>query len=92
METLADGKIYLGNGSNIATEVTMSGDVTMTNAGVSSIATDAVTTTKIANANVTNAKLATGIDATKLADGSITNAELQYIGTLTSDAQTQINA
>ena len=36
--------------------------------------------------------LATGIDATKLADGTITNSELQYINSLTSNAQTQISA
>jgi hypothetical protein len=66
--TLADGKIYLGNASNVATEVTPSGDVTMTNAGVTAIgtgkvvvgmlATDAVETIKIKDANVTEAKLA----------------------------------
>lgn len=38
------------------------------------------------------ADLPTGIDAAKLADGTITNAELQYINTLSSNAQTQINA
>ena len=32
------------------------------------------------------------INATHLADGSVTNAELQYINTLTSNAQTQIDA
>lgn len=37
INTLADGKIYLGNGSNVATEVTLSGDITMTNAGVTAI-------------------------------------------------------
>ncbi len=102
INTLDNGKIYLGNASNVATEVTPTGDVTITNAGVTAIGTgkvitamladDAVTTIKITNANVTNAKLATGIDATKLADGSVTNTELQYIGTLASDAQTQIDA
>ena len=122
LETLADGTIYLGNGSNVATEVTMNGDVTMDNLGESTIeqgvvvssmiadgtivvgdlADDAVetakikdlniTTSKIADANVTNDKIATGIDAVKLADGSVDNSELQYIGTLTSDAQVQINA
>mgnify|MGYP003126910574 FL=1 len=38
------------------------------------------------------ASLATGIDATKLADGSVTSTELQYINTLSSNAQTQISA
>ena len=36
--------------------------------------------------------LATGIDAAKLADGTITNSELQYINSLSSNAQTQISA
>ena len=56
------------------------------------LAVDAVTTVKILDANVTNAKLAKGIDAEKLADGSVDNSELQYIGNLTSDAQTQLDA
>ena len=38
-----------------------------------------------------NANIATGVDAVKLADGSVTNAELQYINTLSSNAQTQID-
>ncbi len=46
----------------------------------------------LANGAVTNTKLATGIDATKLADGTITNSELQYINSLSSNAQTQISA
>jgi hypothetical protein len=64
------------------------------------LADNAVTTGKIldgtivagdlANLAVTDAKLATGIDAVKLADGSVTNAELQYINTLSSNAQTQL--
>ncbi len=32
------------------------------------------------------------LDASTIADGSVTNAEFQYIGTLTSDAQTQLDA
>ena len=39
-----------------------------------------------------NANIATGVDAVKLADGSVTNAELQYINSLSSNAQTQITA
>ncbi len=38
-----------------------------------------------------NANIATGVDAVKLADGTVTNAELQYINTLSSNAQTQID-
>ena len=40
---------------------------------------------------VTSAKVASGIDAAKLADGSVSNTELQYINSLTSNAQTQID-
>jgi hypothetical protein len=35
--------------------------------------------------------LPSGIDATKIADGSVTNAEFQYLGSVTSDIQTQLN-
>ena len=41
---------------------------------------------------IANAYIGTTIDATKLADGTVTNAEFQYINSLTSNAQTQINA
>lgn len=43
--------------------------------------------------NIDNADIKAGaaIDATKIADGSVTNTEFQYIGGLTSDAQTQID-
>ena len=41
---------------------------------------------------IANAYIGTTIDATKLADGTVTNAEFQYINSLSSNAQTQINA
>lgn len=44
--------------------------------------------------NIKNAEIKAGaaIDATKIADGSVTSTEFQYIGGLTSDAQTQISS
>jgi len=36
--------------------------------------------------------LSSGIDATKIADGSVTSAEFQYINSLSSNAQTQLDA
>jgi hypothetical protein len=41
---------------------------------------------------VTNADIASGIDATKLADGSITNTEFQYLDGASGNIQTQINS
>ena len=41
---------------------------------------------------IADAYLGSTIDATKLADGTVTNAEFQYINSLTSNAQTQIDA
>ena len=50
-------------------------------------------TTGVWNGNdITNAYLATGINANKLADGSVTNAEFKYINSLSSNAQTQIDS
>ncbi len=47
INTLVDGKVYVGDGSNQAQEVTLSGDATITNAGVMTISNDAVTDAKI---------------------------------------------
>lgn len=56
-----------------------------------SIATDGVTTSKILDSNVTNDKVATGVDAAKIANGSVSNTEFQYINSLSSNAQDQID-
>lgn len=61
LAALVDGNILVGSVANVATSVAMGGDATITNAGVLTIANDAVTTAKILNANVTLAKLAAGI-------------------------------
>lgn len=47
--TLADTKIYVGNGSNVATAVFVSGDATLANTGALTIAADAVTNAKLAD-------------------------------------------
>ena len=67
--TLADGKVLVGNGSNVATAVTPSGDVTVSNAGV----------TAIGATKVTNAMLAGSIAASKL-----TGTDIATVGTITS--------
>jgi hypothetical protein len=80
-KAVADTQVLIGNGTGF-TAASLSGDVTMANTG-------AVT---IANSAVEDAMVATGIDAAKLADGSVSNTEFQYINSLTSNAQTQIDA
>jgi hypothetical protein len=72
----------------------LSGDITITNTGVATIGTGAVTSGKILDGTIINADInvSAAIDATKLADGSVTNTELQYINSLTSNAQTQLTS
>ena len=58
------------------------------------IADSQITSAKIVDGAIVNADVnaSAAIDATKIADGSVTSAEFQYINTLSSNAQTQINA
>ena len=80
---LTTTQILIGDGSGV-TAASLSGDATMSNAGVVAIGTGV-----IVDADV-NASAA--INATKIADGSVTSTEFQYISTLSSNAQTQIDA
>src|SRR6056297_3381571 len=91
--TLTDGNIYLGDGTNTAQEVVVSGDVSMNNAGVVTISDGVVTSLKIGDGEIVDADIsdAATIDATKIADGSVADTEFQYINSLTSNAQTQLD-
>ena len=80
-KAVADTQVLIGNGTGF-TAASLSGDVTMANTG-------AVT---IANSAVEDAMVATGIDAAKIADGTVSNTEFQYINSLSSNAQTQIDS
>jgi len=53
-----------------------------------SSATNGVDWKQIVNAGISGSA---GIDASKLADGSVSDTEFQYIGTLSSNAQTQLD-
>lgn len=68
--SLANGKIWAGNGSGVAAAVTPSGDVTMSNAGVTAIGATKVTTAMLAAAAVTKAKMAIYISAERTATGN----------------------
>ena len=80
---LTTTQILIGDGAGVAA-ASLSGDVTMTNAGVVSIGTGVVVDADV------NASAA--IDATKIANGTVTSTEFQYINSLSSNAQTQIDA
>jgi hypothetical protein len=54
---LPSAEIIVGSGANVPTAVAMSGDATIDNAGVVTIANDAVTTVKIINDAVTTPKI-----------------------------------
>lgn len=47
---------------------------------------------RVKAAGISDNEVATGIDAAKLADGSVSNTEFQYLGNVTSDIQTQLDA
>jgi len=81
--TLTDAHILVGNVSNVASDVAVSGDISITNAGVTAIVAGVVV-----NADI-NASAA--IDASKIADGSVSSTEFQYLSGVTSDIQDQID-
>ena len=103
MNTNTSGHVLVANGTKFL-PVAISGDATLASNGAITIANDAVEQAMIADDAVgadqlasnavVNASIASGaqIDATKIADGSVTSTEFQYINTLSSNAQTQIDA
>jgi trimeric autotransporter adhesin len=81
--TLTNGNIFIGNASNVATGVPMSGDVTISNSGAVTIQPNKITTAKIldgeivdidinASANIADTKLATISTPGKVSGSAIT--------------------
>ena len=66
LPTLTSANIWVGNGSNAATAVTMSGDATLSNAGVLTIGSNAVGSAEITDGSVANVDLAGSIALSKL--------------------------
>ena len=64
LATLTDGNILVGNGSNVATSVAMSGDVAIANTGATTIQTNAVELSMVATAAKTEAIVIAASDET----------------------------
>lgn len=75
--TLPSGDIFVGNASNVATAAAMSGDATLSNTGVLTIAAGAVSGSKIANNAVDYAQLASDVAAT--ATVTLTAAQIKAL-------------
>jgi|14BtaG_2_1085337.scaffolds.fasta_scaffold03788_5 hypothetical protein len=78
-----NGHILVADGTDFD-NVAMSGDVTISNTGVTSIATGVIGNTDI------NGSAA--IDASKIHNGNVSNAEFAYLDGVTSSIQTQLNS
>ena len=86
--------LTISNGNNVNLSTLTNGLITASSTDIFTNKTiDADGTgnsiTNIENANI---KAAAAIDATKIADGSVTSTEFQFINSLSSNAQTQINS
>ncbi|MGZ3774895.1 MAG: beta strand repeat-containing protein, partial [Pseudobdellovibrionaceae bacterium] len=85
--SLTSTQIFVGNTSNVATGVALSGDATISNAGALIIANNAVTSAKINNLAVTDAKINdVGVD--KITSGA--SKYFSYKPNNTACADTQI--
>ena len=81
----ASGKVLLGNSSNVVTATTVSGDVTISNSGVTAITAGSIVTADIANDQITNAKIADNqIDSEHYVDGSIDTAHIADLNVTTA--------
>lgn len=94
LPALSFASIWVGDASDEAAAVSMSGDATLTSTGVLTIADNAITTDKIDDGAVALADLAANaVDSSKIADGAIVTADIadnavtpaktDFVGTLT---------
>lgn len=83
LPALTSANIWVGNGTNVATAVTMTGDATLSNAGVLSLGTGVVTTLEILDSTIASADIAADtIAAVDIATGGVATAEI-LDGTIT---------
>lgn len=75
--SLTSGKIYVGNASDTATAVTVTGDITLLNTGAVSVNANTINSAKIIDGSIVAADIATGgITTTQILDGTISGADL----------------
>src|SRR6478609_3435093 len=100
-KTLPSAQIIVGNVSNVATAIAMTGDITITNGGVTGITAGAIVNADVnASAGIVLTKLAaTTASRALVSDGSgfispatTTSTEIGYVNGVTSNIQTQLNA
>lgn len=99
--SLTSAYVFVGNGSNVATGVSITGDISISNAGVVAIATGVIVNADINNsAAIAVSKLAAmSTNLVVATDGSgfvttvagFTTTIAGYLTTLTSNVQTQLN-
>jgi hypothetical protein len=80
MTPLPDGEIYVGNSSNVATAVTMSGDTTNNDTGVVTIGVNKVTNTKLAQMPANTVKVNNTNATANATDLSLSANELLGMG------------
>lgn len=99
--SLASAKILVGNGGGVATAVAVSGNISMDNAGATTIANGAIVDAMVnASAAIALSKLAAlAINEVLVSNGTgaisasgVTGAELAYLSGVTAAIQTQLNA
>ena len=80
---LTDGNIFVGGAGDVPQDVTMSGDATISNTGVITVAPGAIDSGKIALNTITADDIATGaVQSDEIANGSIEGQDLSAMGAL----------
>ena len=87
-EHYTDGSVDLAHMSanSVDSDQYVDGSIDLAHMSANSVDSD-----QYVDGSIDNIHIATGLDALKLADGTVTNAELQYINTLSSNAQSQLD-